>query len=158
MITRGRRRGSTGLVLIEAAAVSLLVASCSDGSLNLPVGATEFTVPTYVWDGDAGMDAAISGVLVIDEDGCTGIDGEGPVMFPGAIGVELADGTRAVVHETTGEVFAVEGEEFPSYAGGYGAHDTYGETLCSGSTDAEVATVNDDPAYGSLNDLEGASR
>ena len=88
-----------------------------------PVAGT-FAVPTYDWDGASAMDAAVAGTLWFTAEGCTlmgnaegGKEVTRAVFFPDATGVTYDNGVRAVV-DSTGDVFAVEGQSF-SYGGGF---------------------------------------
>lgn len=159
---RHRRWGGWGLGVAAAAAVAIAAVTLWPGGSGrlpfaagpaLPPGAWEFTVPTYEGSG-AGMDALITGRLGFTEAGCTLIYQPGdpgsvrPVVFPDAVGVSFSNGVRAVVHERTGRVFAVEGQEF-SYGGGWvPAGRTW--TQGCGQWRADVAWINDDPADGPL--------
>lgn len=122
---------------------------------DLPDDANVFTVPTYDWDRGWGMDALLTGRLGFTEDGCTLIYQQddpasvGPVVFPDAVGVTFGNGVRAVVHEDSGKVYAVEGREF-EYAGGWiTVRDDTWSGQC-GEWPASVAWINDDPAADAL--------
>ena len=156
---RRRRWGAAAVSAAAAAAVAVAAVqlwpggSGSGGPVgpagpDLPQDAETFDVPSYDWDG-SGMDALVSGRLGFTPEGCPLIYQQGqpesaqPVVFPDAVGVRLANGVRAVVHEETGRVFAVEGQEF-SYGGGWVPDGGVWTGRC-GSWDGEVAWINDEP-------------
>ncbi|MGA8046458.1 MAG: hypothetical protein WCA30_09345 [Dermatophilaceae bacterium] len=112
-------------VLASAGIMTLVASGCGEATVGpgtLP-GAETFEVPTYAWNGD-GMDALVTGRLAFTDEGCALIYQPGqetlvtPVVFPDAEGVRFANGVRAVTRQGSGEVFAVEGQEF-SYGGGW---------------------------------------
>ena len=119
------------------------------GTDALP-GAETFEVPTYGWTG-AGMDALVSGRLAFTDDGCTLIYQSGPealatpVVFPDAEGVRFANGVRAVTSRETGQVFAVEGQEF-SYGGGWVPPGEAWTEPCGAYDGSEIAWINDQAA------------
>lgn len=111
-----------------------------------PEGSTTFEIPTWEWnENDFALEALVHGILVLDDDGCTFLDASRTVgvMFPNAVGVTLEDGTRQVVDERTGKVFAAEGGTI-EYGGGYGPSPDAWNDACS-ATPTEVATINDTP-------------
>ena len=163
--THRRRRwgavaaGTAAAAAVATATVQLWPGGAGDLSLPgedtgpaLPAGAEGFTVPTYDWEGNAqatSMDALVSGSLGFTPEGCTLLylpdqpESVRPVVFPDAVGVRYANGVRAVVHETSGRVYAVEGRPF-EYSGGWvPAGETW--TGQCGQWSAEVARINDDP-------------
>ncbi|GAA4519387.1 hypothetical protein GCM10023160_03110 [Brachybacterium paraconglomeratum] len=126
----------------------MLVTGCAG---QPPGGSTTFEIPTFTWEeGDGGDAAVVSGDLVIDDEGCTflGAAITVGVLFPTAIGVTREDGTRYVVHDRTGEVFAAEGDTV-MYSGSYSTTVSAWNDACS-STPTEVATVHDAPKSGPL--------
>lgn len=99
-----------------------------------------------MWEeGDSGDAAVVGGDLVFDDEGCTFLDEAMTmgVVFPTAIGVTQEDGTRYVVHERTGEIFAAEGDTL-TYGGGYSMMMSSWSEVCS-SIPTQVATVHDVP-------------
>ncbi|MFJ3312873.1 hypothetical protein ACIPJU_08695 [Micrococcus endophyticus] len=143
---RTRRRALAGLATL---AIAVTATACA---WEPPKGSTTFEVPTSTWEEGDGSDAAlVSGDLVIDDHGCTFLDDAMTlgVVFPTAIGVTQEDGTRYIVHERTGEVFAAEGETL-TYGGGYATMVGAWSEVCS-STPTEVATVQDVPKGDPLN-------
>lgn len=136
--------------------VLALLAGCGQevGQSQLPEGASTFSVPTYEWGRDAGMDALVSGYLAFTDDGCTMIyqpgtkDSARPVVFPNAVGVRYSNGVRAVVGDG-GRVYAVEGQSF-EYGGGWVPPTQSWTSQCGRYDENEVASINDDPAHGPL--------
>jgi hypothetical protein len=119
----------------------LAVVGC--GTSSAPGGAEPFEVASWEWDGRSGMDALVTGSLTIDDRGCTFAAPDLPVLFPNAVGLRYSDGTRAVVHADSFEVYAVEGRSF-EYGGGYLEATADWSDRC-GPHDGEVAVVTDDP-------------
>lgn len=80
-----------------------------------------FDVPSSRWLGLSGMTAEVRGTLTFEGD-CPVLAsdevGPGILVFPWAVGVTYADGRRAVVHQLTGGVYAVEGQTL-DYGGGW---------------------------------------
>ncbi|MGO1583044.1 MAG: hypothetical protein ACTHXO_07460 [Actinomycetaceae bacterium] len=142
-----------------AAVLGLLLAGCASGDTtesstggDTPASTTSFDVPTYDWDGASAMEARVSGRLSFTDDGCTLLSFEGdelgrPVVFPDAVGIEFENGVRGVAHESSGEVFAVEGEEF-AYAGGAVPADEDWTEPCGGDEFLAATYINDEPAHG----------
>lgn len=140
LLTTTRRRALAGLAGL---AIAVLATGCA---WQPPRDSTTFEVPASTWEeGDGGDAAVVSGDLVIDDEGCTFLDEDMTVgvLFPTAIGVTREDGTRYVVHERTGEVFATEGDTV-TYDGGYSTTVSAWSDVCS-STPTEIATVHDSP-------------
>lgn len=163
---RRRRRAWLGPAIGAAAAGAVILAAVQlwpggsggappAGGPDLPDGAEAFTIPTYAWDRGGGNDALVSGRLGFTADGCTLLYQQGdpasvePVVFPNAIGVRFGNGVRAVVHEDSGKVYAVEGQEV-GYGGGWirVGDDTWSGQC--GEWSADIAWVNDDPAQDAL--------
>lgn len=140
VLERTRRCALAGLAGLAIAAAA---AGCG---WEPPEGSSTFAVPTSSWEeGDNSFDAMVGGDLAIDGEGCTFLDETLTVgvIFPTAIGVTQEDGTRVVVHERTGDVFAAEGDAV-IYGGGYGPRPDAWSEVCS-STPTEVAVVHDAP-------------
>lgn len=140
-------------VVASAGVLALVASGCgvaAVGPVTLP-GAESFEVPTYAWNGD-GMDALVTGRLAFTDDGCTLIYQPGqetlatPVIFPDAEGVRFANGVRAVTRQGSGEVFAVEGQEF-SYGGGWVPPGEAWSRLCGPYDGGDIAWINDEPAH-----------
>ncbi|KAB7741969.1 hypothetical protein GA707_17405 [Nostocoides sp. F2B08] len=145
--------GTRRAVLTSAGLIALSVTGCGDAgpAPGIPSGAETFEVPTYDWTGD-GMDALVTGRLAFTDDGCTLIYQSGqealatPVVFPDAQGVRFANGVRAVIRQGSGEVFAVEGEEF-SYGGGWVTPGEAWTEPCGAYSGGDLAWINDEPAH-----------
>ncbi len=146
LLDKTRHRALAGLAGL---AITVLATGCA---WEPPKGSTTFEVPTSTWEEGGGGDAAVvGGDLVFDDEGCTFLDEAMTmgVVFPTAIGVTQEDGTRYVVHERTGEVFAAEGDTL-AYGGGYSTMVSAWGEVCS-STPSQVATVQDVPKGDPLN-------
>lgn len=133
---------------ILAVGMAVALAAC----VSLPSGAERFDVPTWEWGKDGGMDALVSGRLAFTDDGCTLFFSEefpestGPVMFPNAVGVRFSNGVRAVMEESSGKVYAIEGQEF-SYGGGWTPQTESWTEQCGDYSPDDVALINDLPAF-----------
>lgn len=108
-----------------------------------------FEVPSYRWTGMSGMAAQVQGTLALDGD-CPVLVAEdtvgGLLVFPWALGVTYADGTKGVVHRWTGGVYAVEGGVVDA-AGGWDEPGAEGEwqPVCEGSDLTANIVVNSWP-------------
>ncbi|MDO5501608.1 MAG: hypothetical protein Q4G67_00410 [Actinomycetia bacterium] len=166
--TAARRQDRLRRLRIGAAAAAALVVAAVLGSQFLPDRSTPlrpagsdspvaetFEVPTYAWDQEAGMAALLSGRLAITPEGCTllvPLEGGGlpqPVVFPNAVGVQYSNGVRAVVQQSTLDVYAVEGQEF-SYGGGAVPAGESWTGHCGDYELDDVNVINDVPATPAL--------
>ena len=98
----------------------------------------------------------MSGDVAIDDEGCTFLDEAMTVgiLFPTAIGVTQEDGTRYIVHERTGDVFAAEGDTVTFNSGYSTMVSAWSEV--GNATPTEVATVQDIPKGDPLDRPYGA--
>lgn len=136
-----------------AIAVGALLTLTACGTATLPTGAERFEIPTWDWDKSGGNEALVSGRLSLTDDGCTllvsGDDQASPVLFPNAEGIRFDNGVRAVVEAGSGEVYAVEGQEF-SYSGGWSRPGEQWTEPCGAYLPDDIAWVNDEPAQPAL--------
>lgn len=97
----------------------------------------------------SGMDAQVTGTLAFEGECPVLVNeeiGSGILIFPWAVGVMYADGTRAVVHRVTGGVYAVEGGVVDA-AGGWDEPNGNGQwdVACEGSPQRANIYVNSWP-------------
>jgi len=108
-----------------------------------------FEVPSSRWFGLSGTLAQVQGTLRF-EGGCPLLvpaeAGAGILVFPWAVGVTYEDGTRAVVHQVTGGVYAVEGGTVDA-AGGWDEPmpESEWEPACTGNAAEANIYVNSWP-------------
>lgn len=142
-------------ILAVGMATAFLSACGQEGSPNespdASVDVGTFPIPTWEWARGDAMAAEVSGRLAIAPDGCTLMFSDDdslaqPVMFPNAVGMEFANGVRAVVEERSGKVYAVEGQEF-SYGGGWIRPGSDWTDQRGSYEPDDIAYVNDLPAF-----------
>lgn len=108
-----------------------------------------FDVPSSRWLGLSGMTAQVQGSLSFEGDCPVLVPeevGSGILVFPWAVGVRYADGTRAVVHRLTAGVYAVEGEPLSAAGGWDEPHpDSDWEPACDGTQQKANINVNSWP-------------